>query len=73
MQGTTQDDLLIRGGRVIDPASGRDESADVLIRDGLVDSILQRYTRHVATHWDPARDTGRIQERAKTRPHLAAR
>ncbi len=28
--------LLIRGGRVIDPAAGVDRTADVLIRDGLV-------------------------------------
>ncbi len=31
--------LLIRGGRVIDPASGRDEIADVLLVDGLVDAV----------------------------------
>jgi dihydroorotase len=30
---------LIRGGRVVDPASGRDETADVLVRDGLVEEI----------------------------------
>ncbi|SFR05782.1 dihydroorotase [Desulfoscipio geothermicus] len=28
--------MIIRGGRVLDPASGRDETADVYIRDGLV-------------------------------------
>jgi len=31
--------LLIRGGRVIDPASGIDEETDVFIRDGCVDSV----------------------------------
>ncbi len=31
--------LLIRGGRVIDPASGRDEPRDVLLRDGKVAAI----------------------------------
>lgn len=31
--------LLIRSGRVIDPASGRDEAADVLVRDGRVAEI----------------------------------
>lgn len=31
--------MLIRGGRVIDPASGRDEIADVLIVDGTVREI----------------------------------
>jgi dihydroorotase len=31
--------LLIRGGRVLDPASGRDEVADLLIEDGLVAEI----------------------------------
>ena len=29
-------DLLLRGGRVIDPASGRDETADVAIADGRI-------------------------------------
>lgn len=35
----TEQDLLVRGGRVIDPDSGRDELADVLVRDGLVEAI----------------------------------
>jgi formylmethanofuran dehydrogenase subunit A len=32
-------ELLIKNGRVIDPASGRDETADVLIRDGAVAAV----------------------------------
>jgi len=32
-------ELLIKGGRVIDPASGRDEIADVLVRDGVIAAI----------------------------------
>ncbi len=32
-------DLLIKNGRVIDPASGRDEKGDVLIRDGAVAAV----------------------------------
>lgn len=31
--------ILITGGRVIDPAQGRDEVADVLLRDGKVEAI----------------------------------
>lgn len=31
--------ILIRGGRVIDPASGRDERADVLLASGAVEAI----------------------------------
>ena len=31
--------LLIRGGRVIDPSSGRDEQGDVLIEDGRVTAV----------------------------------
>jgi dihydroorotase len=31
--------LLIRGGRVIDPASGRDQVADVLLANGVVEAI----------------------------------
>ena len=30
---------LIRGGRVVDPASRRDETADILVRDGVVEEI----------------------------------
>lgn len=33
------DTILIRGGRVLDPASGRDEVCDVLIENGLVTEI----------------------------------
>jgi dihydroorotase len=32
-------DLILAGGRVLDPASGRDEQADVAIRDGLITAI----------------------------------
>ena len=35
----TTDELVIRNGRVLDPASGRDEMADVLIRHGRVEAI----------------------------------
>jgi dihydroorotase len=31
--------LLIRGGRVIDPAQGIDRVDDVLVRDGLIVSV----------------------------------
>ncbi len=31
--------LLIRGGRVVDPESGRDLDCDVLIRDGVIEAI----------------------------------
>lgn len=31
--------ILVKGGRVIDPASGRDEIADVLIEDGIIAAI----------------------------------
>jgi len=34
-------DLLLRGGRVIDPAAGRDQVADVAIADGKVVSVEQ--------------------------------
>jgi dihydroorotase len=35
------DRLLIQGGRVLDPASGRDEVADVLVEDGRVVTIAR--------------------------------
>jgi dihydroorotase len=31
--------LLLRGGRVVDPATGRDGAADVLLRDGQVEAV----------------------------------
>jgi len=34
--------LLLRGGRVIDPASGLDETADVFVEDGRVAAIITR-------------------------------
>ncbi|HET7622054.1 MAG TPA: dihydroorotase [Gemmatimonadaceae bacterium] len=32
-------DILLSGGRVIDPSAGRDETTDVLLRDGKVEAI----------------------------------
>jgi dihydroorotase len=34
--------ILLRGGRVVDPSQGMDEVADVVIRDGKIDSIGAR-------------------------------
>ena len=31
--------LLIRGGRILDPASGRDESADLLVEEGRIAAV----------------------------------
>lgn len=33
-------DLLLRGGRVVDPASGHDRAADVAVRDGRIAEVL---------------------------------
>lgn len=44
------DALLLRGGRVIDPASGHDATADVLVRDGTVRAVA----RDLAGHPDAA-------------------
>ena len=38
-------ELLIRGGRVIDPAAGRDEVADVLVADGCVEKLGKKLSR----------------------------
>ncbi len=38
-------ELLIRRGRVIDPRNGRDEIADVLLRDGKVAEVSDRAAR----------------------------
>ncbi len=32
-------DLVLRGGRLIDPASGRDETADIAFGDGKVTGV----------------------------------
>ena len=32
-------DLILRGGRVIDPANGRDETADIAFGDGKVSAV----------------------------------
>lgn len=32
-------DLLLRGGRVLDPSAGRDEISDVLLRDGRIEAV----------------------------------
>ncbi len=37
--GERMSNFLVRGGRVIDPPTGRDEAADVLIEDGVVKEI----------------------------------
>ena len=42
--------VLIRAGRVIDPASGRDEIADVLIRDGRIAEIAHRIDASADEH-----------------------
>jgi dihydroorotase len=34
--------LLLRGGRLVDPAGGRDQAADVLVRDGRVAELGER-------------------------------
>ncbi len=39
MNSQQDDTILIRGGRVLDPASGRDEICDVFIRNGVVTEI----------------------------------
>ncbi|GAB3455977.1 amidohydrolase/deacetylase family metallohydrolase [Streptomonospora sediminis] len=47
-------DLLIRGGRVVDPASGLDEVADVAVRGGRIADVLPHRTRGGADPADPA-------------------
>ena len=43
-------DLVLKGGRVIDPASGRDETADIAFADGKVTEIgRDRLTAILAT------------------------
>jgi dihydroorotase len=49
--------LLIRNGRVIDPASGRDGTADVLVADGRIQAVGENLDAAGATVYDA---TGRI-------------
>ena len=46
--------LLIRGGRVIDPANGMDKIADVLIEDGKIAAIGERLSADGAKVYDAA-------------------
>ncbi|MGE5414659.1 MAG: dihydroorotase [Syntrophomonadaceae bacterium] len=48
-------ELLVRGGRVVDPASGRDGRADVLIRDGRVVEVGDRIEAGEAEVFDASR------------------
>ena len=43
---------LIRGGRVLDPATGRDEIADVLIEDGRIAAVDRNITADDAREFD---------------------
>ncbi len=38
-------DLLLKGGRIIDPANGRDEPGDLLLRNGVVAALAGRLDR----------------------------
>ena len=46
--------LLIRGGRVIDPANGMDKVADVLIADGKIAAVGENLTDAEAKVYDAA-------------------
>jgi dihydroorotase len=47
--------LLLRGGRVVDPAAGRDGRFDVLLRDGLVAEIGERLEAGESRVYDASR------------------
>ena len=47
--------LLIRGGRVVDPAAGRDGRADVLLKDGVVAEVADRIEAGDAEVFDASR------------------
>ncbi|HYX20732.1 MAG TPA: dihydroorotase [Thermoanaerobaculia bacterium] len=47
--------LLVRGGRVVDPAAGRDGRADVLLRDGAVAEVGDRIEAGDAEVFDASR------------------
>ena len=47
--------LLVRGGRVVDPAAGRNGRADVLLKDGLVAEVADRIEAGDADVFDASR------------------
>ena len=49
------DALLVRGGRVVDPAAGRDGRMDVLLRDGVVAEVGDRIEAGDAEVFDASR------------------
>ena len=46
--------LLIRGGRVIDPANGLDRVADVLVEDGKIAAVGEGLSAEGAAVYDAA-------------------
>ena len=46
--------LLIRGGRVVDPANGMDKVADVLIEDGRIAAVGEELSADGAEVYDAA-------------------
>ena len=60
-------DLMLKGGRVIDPASGRDETADVAFGEGKVTEIGPGLPAGSGRSWTRAetssRDTGLPERR----------
>ena len=66
-------DLIVRGGRVIDPASGIDGVHDVAVKDGAIVQVASRIAGRGRSHGrctEPARDPGADRH---ARPHLPAR
>ena len=63
-------DLVLHGGRVIDPASGLDDRRDVGIRDGKVAAVQSRIARDEAARTIDARDRLVIPGMIDTHAHV---
>ena len=50
----SSDDLLLRGATIIDPATGRQRVADILVRNGMVERIGKRLPANGSEVWDLA-------------------
>ena len=55
-------DLVLTGGRVIDPANGIDDQCDVAVKDGVISAVAKKLPPHQAKKAiRRARDRARLQ------------
>ena len=66
-------DLIVRGGRVIDPASGIDGAHDVAVKDGTIAQVASRIAGTAARTVDARNQLVIPGHDRHARPHLPTR